>query len=767
MDRPDRQPRRLFGIGAHVLRAALVAAWAAASVALLGADALALSPASRGLFPILLALAAIILALAAVFILLARHRLDLGWPTLMVAGAATLQFAAAWTRPPPTSISPSTAPDPQTLAAAGVTVLCFGLILLHASWVLTSDEPRAPFGARLRAWGRSFRFNPVALLFGPVFQKEVRVVGRKRSTYVVRALYPLLLLGIAAFAYGSMTLELDAVSGAERLQRLQEFAPVLTLVIAWCQFAVLSFLAPVMTAPAICDERRRLTLPALMTTPMTSSQIIFGKLTSRLVLVVILALASTPLLLAIRIYGGLEAEVIAATTCISLSTAVLGASLGLLFSVWHRRAASAAILGLLTMSLFTAAVIVAVFITSARSVGPPAPWLLGLSAPTAMFGVTAATFEPPPVTGGLSYITQVWVTSAVVNLTIAFFACAAATLALRSVLRAEAAGELAAVTDRPRARKGRPAAPPTAPGADAPDAPAGAGHDGHARSGVTRVVGDHPVLWREIRQASFGSRKRLIIVAAAVFLAALFIYSRVPFSDGLLHAMVGMIGVFVVLLQASVASTASIAGEFESRTWHVLLTTPLTAREIVAGKFLGGLRRQWFVLACLAAHFLVAAAAGHVPPITLLHLALLYIAPALMLTGAGLLLSLLLRRSTAAAVANLLLALTLWLVLPVAAAAAFEGFGLRIGRGRRLAEFTFDALMSINPVVMCVIAVSPVAEAHHYADPAALYNFPSGRVSTTTFTLILAATSTIGALIGLGCAFVATRLFHRVGGRTS
>src|SRR5690606_27878338 len=150
----------------------------------------------------------------------------------------------------------------------------------------------------------------------------------------------------------------------------------------------------------------------------------------------------------------------------------------------------------------------------------------------------------------------------------------------------------------------------------------------------TRVVGDHPVLWREIRQASFGSRRRLIIVAAAVALAALFIYSRVPLSDGLLHAMVGMIGLFVVILQACVASTASVAGEFESRTWHVLLTTPLTGREIVAGKFLGCLRRQWFILACLAAHFFLSSAAGHVAPIALLHLALLYAGPTIMLTGA-------------------------------------------------------------------------------------------------------------------------------------
>jgi ABC-type transport system involved in multi-copper enzyme maturation permease subunit len=94
---------------------------------------------------------------------------------------------------------------------------------------------------------------------------------------------------------------------------------------------------------------------ALMTTPLNAAQIVFGKLTSRLVMLAILALLVAPLLLAIRVFGGLDGRVVIATTAISLSTAFLGAALGLMYSTWHKRASNAAVFGLLTLVLLQAA----------------------------------------------------------------------------------------------------------------------------------------------------------------------------------------------------------------------------------------------------------------------------------------------------------------------------------------------------------------------------------------------------------------------------
>jgi hypothetical protein len=56
----------------------------------------------------------------------------------------------------------------------------------------------APRRARVR---RACQINPVSLLFGPIFDKEMRVQGRRVSTYWVRALYASGLLGLVAFVY--------------------------------------------------------------------------------------------------------------------------------------------------------------------------------------------------------------------------------------------------------------------------------------------------------------------------------------------------------------------------------------------------------------------------------------------------------------------------------------------------------------------------------------------------------------------------------------
>ena len=45
-------------------------------------------------------------------------------------------------------------------------------------------------------------FNPASYLLGPVFQKEVRVAGRRRGTYIFRALYAAGLLTLVGKAVG-------------------------------------------------------------------------------------------------------------------------------------------------------------------------------------------------------------------------------------------------------------------------------------------------------------------------------------------------------------------------------------------------------------------------------------------------------------------------------------------------------------------------------------------------------------------------------------
>lgn len=736
------QRGRTISISVWLPRLALLAIWLAAFVLTGGLEAAFPASNELALRASLQTFALALLVVSLVQTALAARRPQLWISLVLILAAATLQAASAWDEPvvpgrPPGLPSPLLLlpASRQLLYGAGATLVCFLLILALAYARLPRDERPIPLHARLRGALRSVTLSPVSLFFGPVFQKEVRVAGRRRITYWFRALYPLTLIGVASVAYVGLTLELSSISGAQRLQRLQHLAPSLAIVIAWCQFACLIFIAPLMTAPAVCDERRALTMPALMTTPLTSAQIILGKLTSRLVQLVILSLVAAPLLLALRVFGGLDAEVIVATTSVTLSAAVLAASLGLMYSVWHRRAATAAVFAFLTMAVFVLAVIVAMILTSLRTNLPPSGWLLGLSAPTAMGAISAAVLSPWP---GMpeGFVRHTWITCTAVNLALAAAVCLFAAAALRRAMRAELAG---AIIDR----EARPA----------------------ASAARARSVGDRPVIWREVRQATLGSRRRLIIVSVAVALAMGWLYSRVPLSEGFSHITVCVIGMLVLLLQASLATTSAVAAEREQKTWDVLMTTPLSGGEILGGKFLGGLRRQWFAPAWMAAHFLLAVATRNLHPAAPLQVAAICVASVVFLCGTGLLMSVLFRRSTAAAVANLGLALALWIGLPVGVAFTLDILDIEFDNH---AKTIFTGVISINPMVMSVLAIDPAVEGGALTPFAHLsYDLPRGMTPARTFTAILTATTTAGTLSGLACLLLAIRLFRRVSGRSS
>jgi ABC-type transport system involved in multi-copper enzyme maturation permease subunit len=197
--------------------------------------------------------------------------------------------------------------------------------------------------------------SPGSYLIGPIFQREVRSAGRRRGTYLTRFAYVAIVLLVVSLAYLASRSSSQSSSTIGRIQELQQLAPVIAVSLFWAQFVLMVLIAPILTAGAVCDEKRGRTLAALMTTPLTSGQIILGKLSARMVQLVILALCVTPVLLAIRIFGGLDASLVVASTLATISTALLAASLAILLSCWHNRASTVVMFALLLLVLLQAA----------------------------------------------------------------------------------------------------------------------------------------------------------------------------------------------------------------------------------------------------------------------------------------------------------------------------------------------------------------------------------------------------------------------------
>jgi len=118
-------------------------------------------------------------------------------------------------------------------------------------------------------------------------------------------------------------------------------------------------------------------------------------------------------------------------------------------------------------------------------------------------------------------------------------------------------------------------------------------------------------------------------------------------------------------LATAVLSATSITSEKEARTLPILLGTPLNDMHLIAGKAMGVFRRCVPVWLLLGGHMLLFTIRGYVHPIVLVHLAMLVVWLVLFLTGTGMYFSARLRRTTAAVMANLGLALALWAVLPI------------------------------------------------------------------------------------------------------
>lgn len=597
--------------------------------------------------------------------------------------------------------------------------------------------------------------NPFAQFFGPIFDKEVRVMGRRRVTYFVRAAYPLALLGLISIVYFAAMAEIrQGASGADRLQRLQEIAPMIALFLAWAQYLMLLFMAAALTAPAICDERRTRTLASLMTTPMTAAQIVMGKLTSRLAQLLILSLISAPFLLGIRVFGGLDAEAIVAIIAITISSTFLMASLGILASIWGRKPANATVLAVMLYIVLTVAPAVLAIVWSGG--GPPPDEIVAFSSPLAMMAVS---IQMSGGFGPVVLLDELAVANSVINVSVGLVALLLGAVCLRGVMLSETALDAPRKKVKKSKRKRVGAAAPPPAGDDSAPIEAPPEPEIHEVLVERRtVVGDNPVLWRELRQPALGSRRVMIWAAVIIAGLILWMYAEHGPQDEHPHMIVSIVGTLLILFQAAVASTPTITNEKDSSTWSTLLTTPLTAREILVPKLIGSIKKLWFIAAVIGAELLVGVFADRVRPVVFLHLAMIIGSVGVFLGGTGILLSLITRRTSAAGLLNIMLAGGLWIGAPILASIASEV--IFHGGWTPFEKATF----LINPIAMTVVAVEASVSGRHIWTA----DMPNGPdYSLLEFTAVLCVVCAIGCAVGLGSLFIATRHFNRLAGRSS
>ena len=658
-------------------------------------------------------------------------------------------------------------------------------------------------GGFLDNFKSAFRFD----IPGPVFQKEILASQRKFAAFGSRMIYVLILGGILWIVYASVKAQADYSSSPVRtLQSLQSVAPSLTAAVLWVQAALLTLLAPGMTSAAFSEERRKRTLDVLLTSPIRPWQIVLGKLLSGVAALSVIALCALPVLLAVRVFGGVEAEYIFGAFALSLSLATLMASLAMLNSLWCKKASTAAFLAFIFFCVIHGLplLIGGTLAGLSRFGGPPTGSLETLfvaSAPMSLISLMSG------ILGGMMGFpfdpTKAWITGTLYNLAVTALIFIFCTLLLRRIMLSLASGESSTVAvGRVAITRALPMTPGVSNRTDPTTAASGiagmlqssedslSGEDREEpllkqtkkrRANITgrktsRTVADHPVLWRELAQPLF--KRPIVGILSIIALAAfsLWVFAMNRFSGGGDHAvhlyLTNMVFAVVMLLQAMTLTVAGFPAEREAKTWEVLLCSPLSSRALVVGKFAGALRSLWLLPSALLLNLaLLGVIAGTIAPIAVLHAILIFTGPLIFLAALGTRFSLAAKSSNAAGMRTTAVALVFWAGLPILGGVSWlllDAYDLNNTIWKDLTNRFMDAAFFINPIYNFGNALEGGRVTGFGSNDYTLGS-PESRITVQAASFTLAMAGTLALYLGATALILkwSAAVFPKKSGRTS
>lgn len=420
----------------------------------------------------------------------------------------------------------------------------------------------------------------------PILVRVVTGGGRRARHHWARVLY-LVVLFLVLLVVGNSALGTQRNSLADLAKQSTNTFMYVSMV----QLFMMCFIAPIFTAGAITQEKDSNTFNILLTTPLSSAQIIVGSLFSRLYFVWVLLLAGLPIFCITMIFGGVTRDEVFNSFALAACTALLTGSLAILISVAKvgtRRTIFSFFMGIAVYLLALAAIGMSPY--GVLKEAPLAPgktmamsWLAPLHPFLALLVVTGQT--PPPTLDQVAHYgwPAAWMLAAphkayMVLTTLSSIVLIAMSLAF--VRKGMREGEItwlnkltAAVTrsDAAGERRRKP-----------------------------RNVWSNPIAWREAAtRASAAGRSTLrwMFIIAGIFggLCLLIAHERgwwgmnpaLPTMTRYWVVSVIWIELAVILLVVTNTAASTLTREKESETMELLLTTQLTSRYIIAGMLRG------------------------------------------------------------------------------------------------------------------------------------------------------------------------------------
>lgn len=476
---------------------------------------------------------------------------------------------------------------------------------------------------------------------GPVMNLELRISGRQRRTFVGRMIYLLALTFYVVLVWTAVVERAGNEPSAVGITRMSEAGKAIILSITWFQFAVGLLASTILMSTAYSEELFHNRLPTLMASPLSFAQIVLGKYFSRLLQLLVLLLLGVPVMMIVRVFGGVPWGFILASSMLVLVCSLLTGAISMLMSVRFRQ-----------------------------------PYM------TVMWSILVAIPATWPCIFWLYYSSRNMIQSgqtswAVVAILFAGYLSATVALLARcvSAFTIEARRSLGNDPTRPRsgsrARSGyayTPADPSsTATGARvaAPGMYVRDSYEVELGMPMKAGIDQSPLIWKGMRRRFLSNPKSAV---AIVVLFMLYVYGFAASCNSLRNYDFHMILVNGLLACAAVAMAvmagSAITSEKEMGYWPLLLLTPQDEWQLLKAKLIVLARRSMIIWCALGAHLLFFTLLGMMRPWAILCLLLILAWTVALLAGLGVYLSTILRRTSTAVIATLGVAAGLWGVLP-------------------------------------------------------------------------------------------------------
>lgn len=179
------------------------------------------------------------------------------------------------------------------------------------------------------------------IIDNPIITKELKGRMRGRQGFIIISVYLSLISFFIFLVYLILSMDGSLSNGDPSF--LQTMGKIIFSIVVLLELLMLGFIGPALTSGAIASERERKTIDLLKTSLLSARAIVFGKLSSAAVFLLLLVFTAIPLQSLAFFLGGVGIAEIVVSTLMLVVTAIFFCTLGLFFSSFAQRTLTATV----------------------------------------------------------------------------------------------------------------------------------------------------------------------------------------------------------------------------------------------------------------------------------------------------------------------------------------------------------------------------------------------------------------------------------------